>query len=173
MRPIHVPSGFLMLCAAGALPAAAAEFCLQCEEPAATYRCTVVAQGQLPNPPSQQMYCLTELARQGGHTRCTLRRGIEATCDGLPRSLFMAADSGWAPVPEAPPAKTEPGDAPSPTEPATVQDMVEQDPSMQKVQRNMSDSAKSAGDGLKKAGEAVGNAAKKSWECVTSLFKQC
>jgi hypothetical protein len=51
--------------------------------------------------------------------------------------------------------------------------MVEQDPSMQKVQRNMSDSAKSAGDGLKKAGEAVGNAAKKSWECVTSLFKQC
>ncbi|MGQ0672394.1 MAG: hypothetical protein ACT4N2_05875 [Hyphomicrobium sp.] len=37
----------------------------------------------------------------------------------------------------------------------------------------VSDTAKSAGETIGEAGSAVGNAAKKTWNCVTSLFQSC
>jgi hypothetical protein len=37
----------------------------------------------------------------------------------------------------------------------------------------VSDAAKTTGDALGKAGDAVGSAAKKSWKCLTSLFGDC
>jgi hypothetical protein len=35
------------------------------------------------------------------------------------------------------------------------------------------DMAKGTGKNLKKAGDAVGNAAKKTWTCLSSFFSDC
>lgn len=112
-------------------------------------------------PPSP-LACMSSIAREGGHESCAIRRGT-TSCEG--REHVIAGDDE-APKPprtaskgEAPPAETRAPEKES-DEPKTVKELAER-------------AAKGSGEQLRKAGDAVGKASRRTWDCVTSLFSAC
>ncbi len=156
------------------LPVAAARaqtVCVVCSEPAATYRCAVEKSDKLARlgtiaDKALQHVCIKEMARLKGHASCAVSRdATPATCQGLvqeiPLASLVAAPSEQAavspPAPEPavpPPAKTSDGP------PRTVQELAERTSETSKKQ-------------LKSVGDGIGDAASKTWECLTTLFKRC
>jgi hypothetical protein len=55
--------------------------------------------------------------------------------------------------------------------PATVKELAEQTAKSSK--NGLSNAANAVGEAARQTGDAVGQAAKKSWYCVSSLFKDC
>jgi hypothetical protein len=159
-----------------AATASAQEYCVTCSVPDAKYRCII---GGEPSPAGRgargQLLCITELARSGGHTSCSVGRTTAEPCDGEMRTvLFPAAADPTAPVAEAQPGMVvegaeAAGEAQAPAEgpPQTVEELAKK-------------SMETSGEGLKKAGEAVSetaqsasNVMKKTWNCLSSLFSDC
>jgi hypothetical protein len=165
--------------------ASAQEYCVTCSGPDARYRCII---GGEPSPAARssrgQLLCITELARSGGHTSCSVGRTPAEPCDGEMRTVLFpaAADPAAAPVAEARPgiANSE-GEAAAPEGgqgPHELQAPEEGPPKT--VEELAKKTVEASGEGLKKAGEAVsdtaqsaGNAIKKTWNCLTSFFSDC
>jgi len=174
--------------------AAAGELCVSCLEPQATYRCQIEGTDPAgPTPAGAQVLCIKELATRGGHASCSLSRsGAAETCAG---TLVVVAKPDGHPLADAPPAGTSaPGEgtagaaAPAASEPApkappaTVEALAKEAAAQSKrdwdkTTSAVADTTKAAGEGLKegvtKAGDSVGSALKKSWNCVVSLFSAC
>ena len=152
------------------LPAAAQEFCVACSEPSALYRC-VIEGAQPRGGQSLQMLCVTAMAKEGGHATCTVKRGTVFDCDGaIKRIPWAALDQGsQAEGPTRPPPLPEQSPKPAPV---SAQDQPPDAPP-----KTMVDLAKQANDKtaeqMKKAGESVKEATKKTWDCVFSLFTHC
>lgn len=132
--------------------AARAEYCVTCTEPDATYVCEIRGLAtQAPAGMQGQLLCIKELAAASGHKTCSVSRTAPATCSGPLRVLSapQPADvpSIAAPKPPAPDAV-----APIPADRASA--------------------AKPNGP-LETVGQGITAAAKKSWSCVSSLFKDC
>ena len=188
----------------GGLTAAAEGYCVACFEPDAVYRCLVegVPGGAAPDP-RHQVQCIKQLAKQGGHARCSVERFSAAGCDG-PVAMIdpensaipmgpVTPETGAAPAsqrlaPEEPVAieaetealpAQEPEAKPNTNEPPrTVEELAKNAAESTKkgidtVTGTVTDTTKKAGDQIQGAGSAVGNAAKKSWNCLTSLFNDC
>lgn len=177
-------------------PAIAAEYCVTCSGPDATYRCQIgSAGGETRADPRSQFLCISELARLGGHQSCSVNRVQEGDCDGPVKTVAAPGDlPEGVPVIAAPPQSAEvPKDVaeqppaansnettlPKPdAPPRTVEEMAKQSAkssgeALGKAGEAVKDGAEAAGEGVGKAGSAVGNAAKKTWNCVTSLFSDC
>jgi hypothetical protein len=181
-------------------PAGAVEYCVTCAAPAAMYACTIEgAPPDGPSDPRAQLFCIQELARQGGHETCSVPRSAPSPCPGVMR--VVAAPGLASPVAVVPPS--EPQDpsaglpaaedavpvepaaagkgvatAPKPKEPRTVEELASQtvDASkkgFKKAGDAVTGTAEKAGQGVEKAGSAVGTAAKKTWHCLTSFFSEC
>lgn len=155
--------------------AGAQEYCVACSEPAAVYRC-VIEGAQPRGGQSLQMLCVTAMARDGGHATCAVKRGTVFDCDApvkrvpwasldvSPQQLQPAAPQPWVapeprPEPAAGPAPPPPGTEPE-TPPKTVLEL-----------------AKRANDKtveqMKKAGDTMKDATKKTWDCMLSFFTRC
>ncbi len=148
----------------------AQEYCVACSEPAAVYRCVIDGV----NPGLGQpltMVCLTRMAAEGGHASCAVRTGTVFECAGPIRRVRAAAvdpqpAGSTAQSGRAQPQNSRAADGaagPPPTEPGapkTVEEMAQR-------------MAKSAPDDVSKAGNAISNAAKSSWRCLSSFFKAC
>jgi hypothetical protein len=144
------------------------EFCVACSDPPGTYRC-VVDGAQPRGGQSLQMLCVTAMAKEGGHATCSVKRGTVFDCDGAVKRIPWTAleplsQPEVSTSREAPAAPAKPAAAPAaPAPDAPPQTMV--------------DLAKQANDKtveqVKKAGESVKQATKKTWECVVSLFTRC
>lgn len=148
--------------AAGEGNARAQDICIVCEEPRATYRCVAQDGPTRPSDAHLQLACITELAKSGGHASCSASRKQTGPCEGAVRQV----SAGAAPqVLSQPPGGTpdasrgEAGKKPK-GPPETVEELAKQ-------------TAKSTKEQIVKAGDSVGGAAKKSWRCLTSLFKDC
>lgn len=80
------------LCAVAAMSARAAELCVACEQPAATYRCTVEQPSEkysLGNELEAQV-CSKVLAQKGEHKKCSLAPVAEGgKCEGLERTVTV------------------------------------------------------------------------------------
>jgi hypothetical protein len=80
------------LCALVAMSARAAELCVACEQPAATYRCTVEQPSDkysLGNELEAQV-CSKVLAQKGEHKKCALTPVAEGgKCEGLERTVTV------------------------------------------------------------------------------------
>lgn len=165
-------------------------YCIACQEPDATYRCVIEgASGGAPGDPRNQIACVKDLAKAGGHKRCSVERFSTDFCRGELRTIANSAAglsaqpaSGAAPATGPQPALSVPaggsGAVPvdpdlmtagpkqveskpaEPTEPVTISDLT-------------ADTAEAAKQSLDSAGAAIGNTAKKSWDCVTSIFSDC
>jgi len=168
--------GLAGLVLAGVLPANAQETCVVCKVPDATYRCAVEKAEKLERfgrgaERAIDLACAKELARQGGHASCSVRREAPGTaCAGSLRTLsianVLAALSSAEPAAPASPvaapaaqAEVKPAE-PKAGPPRTVQELAERTSETSKQQ-------------LKQAGTAVGGAMEKTWDCLSSLFKRC
>jgi len=170
---------------------AAEELCVVCTGPPATYRCDAAT-----NPAtgaSFQLLCVKQIATRGGHDSCSVdRTRTNVPCDGVLVTLEQPADGAVLPpppaarataLPIATPPSTPPGAAPNPAQsdnapPATMEELAKETAEQSKkdwaaANDKVQESAQAAGQSLKKAGGAVGDAVKKSWNCVVSLFSQC
>lgn len=177
-----------------------AEYCVKCVAPDVTYACEVGAPGSKSDPRAW-LLCITELARTGGHESCSVERNAPVPCPGVRKALagpegppvgeppVEAAAPPPAPVtPEPVEPTTDKPDAPK-KPPRTVEELASEtyDASKEGIKKAgesvsetakkageaVSGTAKSAGDTIGEAGSAVSGAAKKSWNCLTSLFKDC
>ena len=165
----------------GSKTSSAAEICVTCSDPAATYRCALEGDDSArPAAPGALLVCIKELARRGGHTSCSVERtrAID-TCAGTltvlpqpaanPLTQDTPADPGTpATTPSEPPSK------PPATVEALAKDAAEQaQKDWEKTKTAVKEGASTAGEGVKEAGTKVGSAIKKSWDCLWSLFSSC
>jgi len=96
-----------------AAPAAvrAESYCVACFGPDAVYRCLIAGTLETaPADPRNQIQCVKQLAKTGGHARCSVERFSTSGCEGVERIIEPSA----AVVPLAPPPAAIPG-VPSPT----------------------------------------------------------
>lgn len=191
MRQLPLPVASVVL-ALLAFPAIASEYCVVCSGPHASYRC-MTDDGRSGAGADQGVWlrCISEIARGGGHETCSIDREAAAPCAGEVRNIATTpyADTPGSPAPTpslrplapapdvqpAPSANINPaakslpapkdnaGTAPLPppgTHPSSAADAqpVPQPPPA------------SENEGT---GSAIGNAAKKTWDCMSSLFKKC
>lgn len=66
-----------------------AEFCVTCQGPDATYRCTFESESAMPGRPGLQLHCISTLAREGGHQSCAIGRASKAPCAGTLKVLAL------------------------------------------------------------------------------------
>jgi hypothetical protein len=166
--------------------AAAAELCVVCSEPAATYRCSVEhAEGadQFRGADKLIQYvCISQLAKAGGHGSCKVGRDAGAPCIGEPRVVSL----GGATLPAETAGDGQPAATASPpptvdgaTTGTSVPGTKGKEPPRTLVEladrtgKDMEQSMNKAGDAVNKAGDAVGGAFKKTLGCIVSLFQQC
>ncbi len=179
MRQVHEaskrPAVGLLLAAALVWPSLAAQaqgICVVCEGPAATYRCQPSSGGTATGDARLNLLCITEIAKSGRHDTCGVRRQ-QATCEGPVRTVdvglapFVPPDREPAAEATAPAAGAPPKSGP----PETVADLAKRTASSSQDQLQKATDA--VGDAAKKTGGAVNSVAKKSWRCLSTLFKEC
>jgi hypothetical protein len=176
--------------------AQAGQFCVSCTGPDTHYACTFDGADDT-NDASLKLLCITELAKSGQHAACSIDRTQVKPCTGAVKTV--AVPDGYQPALPLPPPPVEaerPAAVPAPPAPSTaqstpdnvaakpdappktVQEMVEKGTSnaaksLEQGGDTAVEAAKSTGGVIQNAGKAVGNAAKKTWTCVTSFFGNC
>lgn len=179
--------------AASATAAAAESYCVACYGPDAVYRCVVadVPASAAPDP-RNQVQCIKQLAKSGGHARCSVERFSTANCNGAEKVVSTATAEPIAGPPPgsdlSSPAASKPDHdtvgktsqpEPSPAQaPRTVEELAKSaaattKESLNEVGGTVKSTTEKAGETIGGLGSAVGNAAKKSWNCLTSLFSNC
>lgn len=150
-----------------------AGICVHCTEPEASYLC------QIAGPSNQnqvydarlQLLCIKTLAKQNQHGQCSVERTSSGPCTGETVSIEVPGNQPDGPLqdiaePEQPAidtfADSEQGTG-TETEPPPADNTSQQSDNI----------IKSAGKAMSKAGKTIGDTAKKSWDCVTSLFNDC
>jgi hypothetical protein len=135
-------------------PAAHAEkqvSCVRCASPDRTYRCSVMSEDDV-RPDALRYFCMSQIAREHVHESCTVLRGA-ASCVGVDVSYVYqdgvddqaaGAGAGSSGVGEG---KKEPGTLAELTRPAV--------------------------DASVKAGQAVGEATKRTLKCLGSALNGC
>ncbi|MEL6299913.1 MAG: hypothetical protein AAFQ45_15220 [Pseudomonadota bacterium] len=189
---VAVSGGLRAQTASEPVPAPAPGICVVCNEPPAIYECVLpadvpasIAQKGLVQK-GMRFTCLSRIAKEKGHARCGVRRGVQGACTGDIYTLSLAprpprTEPEPGTVPKA--GSTNAGDPqaaapqidktpaqPSATEPAAKPDA---DTPPKTVQEAAERAVEKSGDQLGKTGKAIGDAAEKSWKCVTSLFQDC
>lgn len=188
----------IALVAGFSVPAALADICVTCASPDASYSCAVDGVSAQSDDGRLRLYCITALAKAGGHASCAVARAASAPCAGPTKVLAapVGLDIGepdtatQAPAPQplagspaalgqaaAPITKPAPADSKT-GEPKTVEAVVKSgakaaETSIEKSGDAAKSAAQSAGSMLQTAGKVVGDAAKKSWTCLSSLFGEC
>jgi hypothetical protein len=178
--------------AVAALPVTAESYCVACYSPDAVYRCVVVdAPANAAPDPRNQVQCIKQLAKAGGHARCSVERFTSIGCNGPERIISPSTGAlPVAPLPKAaaplqdptPPAAGSEGVAPDGTAvaqpPKTVEELAKSTvESTKKGLDGMTGTVKStsekAGEQIQGVGGSIGQAAKKSWNCLSSFFSDC
>lgn len=167
---------------AAAEPAKASEYCVVCYTPDARYRC-MTGDGREGQGTDQRAWlqCITQLARSGNHESCSIDKASTAPCLGIVKQIDLATIDEPRPTEAAGPQQPR---AQAPGQSAISADG---EPAAQPPANNPLSSSEPAApapanepgivekskQNLEKAGGAIGDAAKKSWECMSSLFKKC
>lgn len=148
-------------CAATALTsiaaaaAAAPLYCVTCTEPDVTYMCEVSGLAEQAAKGMQgQMLCIKSLAAESGHKTCSVNRTAPVPCSGPLRVV-------GPPEPASNAAEAKPKPAPN-VMPGAIAAVPANEP--------VGTAAKGP---LETASRGITDAAKKSWSCVSSLFKDC
>jgi hypothetical protein len=158
--------------------AQAQEYCVSCSEPNALYRC-VIEGAQPRGGQSLQMLCVTAMAKDGGHATCTVKRGTVFECDGAVKRVPWAALDAPAHPEASPPqpaataaARPEPATGPALAAPAPDSRPGADAPPQTVLELAKRTNEKTA-EQMKKAGDTVKDATKKTWDCMLSLFTRC
>ncbi len=152
-----------------AWPAEASEYCVVCFSPDARYRC-MTNDGRTGAGTDQRAWlqCISQIAKGGGHESCSIDRSSTAPCLGVVKDVDLAGLDGAPGRPAATAAEPAAAPAGEPT-PQAPGDTGSSSPPPAEEPGVLEKSKQ----GLENAGSAIGNAAQKSWECMSSLFKKC
>jgi hypothetical protein len=158
--------GVVALCCLG--EGQAQEFCVSCTEPKGLYRCII--EGARPGGGSLQALCTTTVARDGGHASCSIKGGTVFDCNGTVKRIPWKDTS----VQSAPEAGASPATTPAvrPNRTATKSTSGEEEPPKTVVEMAKRANEKTA-EQMKKAGEDMKEATKKTWDCMVSFFTRC
>ena len=159
----------------------AQEACVVCAGPDAIYRCTVEKADKLARfggagDKALQHVCSKEMARQGKHDKCSVRReSAGAACDGLPRMITLASllEAEAEPPPPASPSAAPVAGPPRPAkvEPEKTVDTKSQPPrTVQELAERTGETSKQQ---LKDTGDSIGYTAQRTWKCLATLFQKC
>lgn len=174
-------AGVALLIAALPSVAAAQAVCVDCAEPERNYKCTVKDADRVQNVRGigrgLEFLCISEIARANGHRSCRVNTTFAGPCIGQPYEIDLTR-SGTDNANAAPRPGETPADAPAKTSapaavpvkkgpPQTVEELAKDTMAKSKEQFSAVD------EKMREAGSAVGNAVKKSWNCLSSLFKGC
>jgi hypothetical protein len=157
--------GVAALSASG--PVEAQEYCVSCAEPDALYRCII--EGARPGGGSLQMLCAATIAKEGGHARCSVKGGTVFECTGavkrIPWSAVppQASENSGREAAALPSSQPNPADKPKPDTEEPPQTMLEL------AKRANEKTAEQ----MRKAGENMKDATKKTWDCMLSFFTRC
>lgn len=144
MRPsIHWVTALAVAASVCVPSAQAQEYCVACAQPDAVYRC-VIGDARLAGGQPLQAFCVSTLAREGGHKGCRIKPGTVFDCDGPIKRL--ATDKA-APATAVPEKKTVP---------PTVGEM-----------------AKETMSASREGADKAAGGARRAWGCVLSLFTSC
>lgn len=164
--------------------ASAQGVCVECRGPERGYRCAVKDAERVQQfrggVRAIEYLCISEIARVGGHESCRAGTTYSGPCIGQLYEIDLAKAGGDTVVTGKPssdgegPAGGLPGKAggtavtaPEKGPPQTLEELARETVSKSK------EKISSADEGVRKAGDAVGGAVKKSWDCLTSLFSRC
>jgi hypothetical protein len=146
----------------------AQEFCVSCAEPAAVYRC-VIDGAQPGGSQPLQVLCITAMAKEGHHASCSLKRGTVFDCNGPVKRVSWSAYNPGVPAAMPPAASAEKG---APKQGAAAPRAKPGDPP-QTVEEMAKRAGGQAGDQVKSVGQKMGEATKKTWNCIVSLLTRC
>ncbi|MGO4682675.1 hypothetical protein [Hyphomicrobium sp. 2TAF46] len=175
--------GIPALLVLGAAAANAAELCVKCTGPDASYACVVNGTSSATIDTVAKLYCITSLAKAGAHASCSIDRTTMAPCPGerkeLPVPAMMENGGSDGTQQNGAPDLTKAGDAPAPAgahpqeapagtsqpEPAAAphdqtQNATANEAPPKTVQEMVEKSAKNAGAGLSDTQKSAGEAAK-------------
>jgi len=152
--------------------------CVQCKNPDLTYRCNVLRPDGSRAQAAFQYFCIKELAKEGAHQSCSVKRNGGDVCEGLEKTLVYGGTVPSRPVNSGvagessvdadgladvgPPAVRTPDGGPAEagdSEPKTLIELTDQAAEDTKKQ-------------LKKTGTAIGGAAKKTGDTVVGAVKK-
>lgn len=157
---------------------AAADVCVTCTNPTATYNCKIDGATLATDDPRFKLLCITSLAKSGGHASCSANRATTATCSGETRTIVAPGFDGEAMIPTdsaVPPSAPVPTAAPTgasapnsggeqaPPEPqpqAITTDVPKKAGPPKTVKEMVDNGSKSTGEAFDKAGENASDAAK-------------
>lgn len=183
-KPLSLALAALALGGSTAMTSAQ-EYCVSCRGPDVTYRCIIGGEPSAAARSSRgQLLCIKELARSGPHASCSVRRQAEELCEGEVRTVMFpaATDVAAPPVTDVLPGFTDPAGAIAPLPGGPEMEETEAAPegppdTLQEVAKDTGKNLKKAGEAVtdtaKNAGNAVGNALKNTWGCLSSLFTDC
>lgn len=174
-------------------PMARAEsYCVACYGPDAVYRCVIAgAPENSPPDPRNQMQCIKQIASGDRHARCSVERFSAAGCDGLERVISPSAALPIAPPPagttsapalpattersesDASPVAEKTGEPPQTVEELAKNTMESTKKGISEVGGTVKSTTEKAGEKIGGVGSAMGEAAKKTWHCLTSFFSDC
>jgi hypothetical protein len=180
-----------------AMPARAQEYCVACTGPAALYRC--VLERATPTGIPLKLLCIKTLARQGGHATCAVRSGTVFDCDAPIKRIDVASAATELSSPTAneptrvapsppvaaqptvgltpaamPPSNPKRAGAPPDRDGTTPPAVAPQPPTKSEpVEDFAKNVSRTSQEALGKAGTAIKVTTKKTWDCITSLFKSC
>ena len=169
----------------------AAEYCVSCSGPDVSYRCQIEGTAEGPGAdPRAQLLCIRQLAESGAHDSCSVARSTSYPCPGEtrviagpvgevvpPPAIEPGGEPSTPPGPEGEQTEAQPADPAQP--PKTMQELLagqtvqSSKEGLKKAGEAISGTAEKAGEQIGSAGNAVGNAAKKTWNCLVSLFSEC
>jgi hypothetical protein len=196
MRRFSIAFGSVLMFACSVGKAQGAEYCVSCYGPEAYYRCAIESEVDVRGgDPRNQLLCITQLAQNGGHESCSVMRQQVDPCDSAV-VVLVAPPAGGPPVLPDDPLNQRPEYQTNPPmdqaeggTPETVQELAGQTyqsskkglkkagkaitGTAEKTGEAVSGAAKKTGEAVGNAGSAVGNAAKKTWNCLKSLFSDC
>ena len=138
----------------------AQEYCVACEGPPAIYRCII--ENARPGGVPLQTFCINSMTKLGSHARCGVKGGTVFDCDGQVKRVPWSAQGEAQKAPNPPPQVKAGADPQQP--PQTVEEMA------RRAKETPNEGAKEKSRTL---GENIGDATKKTWRCVTSLFSRC
>ena len=156
--------------------ARAQSLCVDCAGPDRTYNCTVKdsarVAGMRGSGRALEFVCISELARMGGHQNCRVSTTYAGPCMGQSQEIDLAKVGRESVVIGKPPEQPE-GAGGATVVPATkgppqtLEELARETMSKSKAQMAETD------EKIRKAGDAVGGAFKKTWDCLASLFSRC
>ncbi|MEM7620672.1 MAG: hypothetical protein AAF228_09455 [Pseudomonadota bacterium] len=140
-------------------------YCVTCKGPEQTYRCQISSNLVGINPSAEKLYCAVTISKDKNHETCATHNTDQAQCAGIPVTYSYNSNVPSSLLKYAKPQNSKP--------PLYKDELQKQDDTPKTLVDLTDQTLEDTRSGLNEAGKAVTDAAKKTYDCVTTLFTGC